>query len=235
MEEERGVLLPVYFVADESLSMESYMGELNEGIVSLRDALEREPLAASKVRLSITGFSGDVATRMDLADIRELPQTPKLATRETGTSYRAAFQDLTDRIPVDQKRLRSQGYRIHRPVVFFLTDGQPTDGNAWEQIRDRLCDAAVLKAHPTIIAFGIGDGTDAHTINKIATKPSFAFLAVPGADMGKVIAEFIRTFIKSVVKSGAALSSGGGFIVVEKPDPNVLQVAADVVPDLDGD
>lgn len=232
MEEERGILLPVYFVADESLSMEANIGELNDGIASLRDALEREPLAASKVRLSITGFSGSVETRMEMADIREMTRTPTLVTRPTGTSYDSAFRDLLDRIPSDQKKLRAQGYRIHRPVVFFLTDGQPTDGPGWESLVWRLRDPEILKAYPTIIAFGIG-AADAATISKIATKPEFALLAVPGVDMGRVIAEFIRVFVQSVVKSGSALSAGGSTIVVPQPDPSVLRVAADVIPDLD--
>jgi uncharacterized protein YegL len=233
MDEERGILLPVYFVADESWSMEPYIAELNEGIASLQETLQREPLAASKVRLSITGFSGDVVARMELADFRELAFTPTLSTRTTGTSYQAAFGDLLTRIPNDKARLKQQGYKIHRPVVFFLTDGAPTDGAAWEDTRRRLTDPEVIKAHPNIIAFGIGDGADAATIRKIATEPHFAMLAVAGADMGKVISEFIKVFVQSVMQSGSALATGRSTLVVPMPDPNVLTIATDVVPDDD--
>lgn len=233
MEEERGILFPVYFVADESLSMEAHVEELNAGIVSLHEALLKEPLAASKVRLSIVGFAGDAASRLELSDVRELTGPPALITRPPGTCYGAAFSDLLARIPADQARLRASGYRIHRPVVFFLTDGMPTDGTGWEEDRRRLTDKEHLLAHPNIIAFGIGEGADAANIHKIASQRDFAMLSVPGADMGKVIAEFIRTFVHSVIKSGSALASGSGTIVIEKPDPSVMQVAADVVPELD--
>ena len=39
--EPRGTILPVYFVADESASMAPHIGELNDGLLSLQDALQR--------------------------------------------------------------------------------------------------------------------------------------------------------------------------------------------------
>ena len=44
--EPLGTLLPVYFVADESASMGPHIGELNHGLLSLQDALQRDPFAA---------------------------------------------------------------------------------------------------------------------------------------------------------------------------------------------
>ena len=44
--EPRGTVLPIYLVADESMSMSPCIGELNEGLTSLLSALQREPVAA---------------------------------------------------------------------------------------------------------------------------------------------------------------------------------------------
>ena len=80
MPDYRGHLLPVYVLADESYSMAPYVGELNSGMVSLHEALRSEPMVAAKVRLSVLGFSGNVAVRMSLADLRSEEELPLLHT-----------------------------------------------------------------------------------------------------------------------------------------------------------
>jgi uncharacterized protein YegL len=57
MVEPKGSILLVYFVADESGSMGRNIDELNEGLASLHDSLQRESFAAAKIRLSVIGFS----------------------------------------------------------------------------------------------------------------------------------------------------------------------------------
>ena len=132
MPDTRGQLLPVYILADESFSMKPHLRELNAGLASLHEALRGEPMIAAKVRLAVLGFSDDVVLRMGLADARSAPSLPQLAIRG-GTSYEAAFNDLIRRVPGDIKALKADGYAVHRPAVFFLSDGQPTDRDerAW--------------------------------------------------------------------------------------------------------
>jgi uncharacterized protein YegL len=57
--EPRGTVLPIYIVADESMSMAPCISELNDGLTSRLAALQGEPFAASKVRLSVIGFAED--------------------------------------------------------------------------------------------------------------------------------------------------------------------------------
>jgi uncharacterized protein YegL len=57
--EPRGTVLPIYFFADESMSMAPCISQLNNGLTSLLAALQQEPFAASKVRLSVIGFAED--------------------------------------------------------------------------------------------------------------------------------------------------------------------------------
>ncbi len=53
----KGNLLPVYVLADESGSMRPHIDELNRGLASLHEALLGEPMAAAKVRFSILRFA----------------------------------------------------------------------------------------------------------------------------------------------------------------------------------
>ena len=225
MADNRGNLLPVYMVADESDSMAPHIGELNAGLASLHEALLAEPMAAAKVRFSILGFSDDVAVRMELADLRRENELPTLATRGR-TNYGAAFTDLISRIPRDVQQLKSENYTVHRPAVFFFSDGLPTDGTRWREPHGRLTDRSTTPAAPNIIACGVGSA-DASTILDVATQQEFAFVSIRGTDVGSAIAKFCTALTKSIVASGRALAGGHPELVVEKPDG--FRLAVDVM------
>ena len=129
MADIKGHLLPVYVLADESYSMLPYSEQLSSGMTSLHEALRSEPMVAAKVRLSVLGFSDTVIVRMSLADLRNEEALPVLQVRSS-TDYGAAFKDLLTRIPQDIGVLKQNGYQVHRPAVFFLSDGQPNN-NKW--------------------------------------------------------------------------------------------------------
>ncbi|WP_326558178.1 vWA domain-containing protein [Micromonospora sp. NBC_01796] len=225
MSETSGRVLPVYLVADESRSMSPVVDELNAGLTSLHDALLREPMAAAKVRFSVLGFSNDVIVHVALADLRAEGPLPRLSVRD-GTSYGAAFSVLLDRIPADVRALKREGFSVHRPAVFFLSDGQPTDPGQWEEPYRTLVDRERTPTAPNIIACGIGDARAA-TILRVATRPEFAFVATPGVEVGLAIAEFCAALTKSVIKSGQALGGADAELVVERPDN--FRMALDVV------
>jgi uncharacterized protein YegL len=220
----KGHLLPVYVLADESASMSPYAGELNTGLSSLHEALRSEPMIAAKIRLSVLGFSDNVIVRMALADLRNEDGLPRLVIR-TGTNYSAVFDDLLRRIPQDIATLKGTGYLVHRPAVFFLSDGQPNNFN-WRKPHGRLTDKSVTPAAPNIIACGIGD-VKPQTILQVATRQDFAFVSVPGANIGASIAKFFVALTASVIQSGRSLNSPSPELVVERPEG--FTMAIDVV------
>src|SRR5579859_4803749 len=114
----------MYFVPDQSGSMEHWVGELNEGLKALLDALSLDPMAAAAIRFSIVGFSDDVYEHLRLADLRNVEAMPTLTTYNQ-TSYVAIFNDLRQRIETDVKQLKGAGMIVLRPVVVFLSDGVP--------------------------------------------------------------------------------------------------------------
>ncbi|WP_328948706.1 hypothetical protein OG778_10170 [Streptomyces sp. NBC_00184] len=216
MAETKGVLLPAYVLADESGSMAPYEDDLSNGLNSLCEGLRAEPMVAAKLRLAVLGFSDDVQVRLAVADMRHETSLPRIEIRGL-TSYEAAFEDLLTRIPADVRWLRGEGYKVHRPVVFFLSDGQPTDKGAWRQPHGLLTDRAKTPTAPNIVACGIGDAR-ASTMVEVATRPEFAFVAKPGTDIGQAVAEFFHALTASLVASGQALGSGVPELVVSRPD-----------------
>ncbi|WP_229074322.1 hypothetical protein [Actinoplanes sp. DH11] len=220
----RGNLLPVYVLADESGSMGRFMGDLNKGLASLHEALLGEPMAAAKVRFSVLGFAEDVQVRLRLADLRHEEELPALHARGW-TNYQAAFAALRSGIPQDVAALKAEGYRVHRPAVFFLSDGQPSRGD-WQGEHRALVDPAVTHAAPNIIACGMGD-VEANTVLSVATRPEYGFVAEVGVDLGSAIAKFCTALTKSIVESGRSLGSSQPELVVKQPEG--FRMAIDVV------
>ncbi|WP_197419795.1 MULTISPECIES: vWA domain-containing protein [Mycobacterium] len=220
--EPKGSILLVYFVADESGSMGNNIGELNEGLVTLQDALQRQPFAAARVRFSVIGFSDTAFTHLEAADLRETTWLPSLGANGL-TSYAAAFQELEYRISVDIPHLKASGYTVHRPAVFFLTDGQPNSRDNWRAARERLL---AQPAAPNIIAFGIGDA-DADTVAQLATKQHYAFKSARGVDTGAALSEFLTSLTQSVISSGQAFAAGNAELQFDRPEGFTL--AVDVV------
>ncbi|WP_166022161.1 vWA domain-containing protein [Streptomyces chilikensis] len=222
MREAEGQLLPVYLLADESGSMDEYVGNLNAGMRSLHMALLREPMAAAKIRFSVLGFANSVTERLALADLRDEAELPRLSAYG-GTNYEAAFDDLRTRIPRDVRTLKAQGYRVHRPAVFFLSDGLPNNGGDWREAHRRLTDRAQTPAAPNIVSFGIGS-VDAATVLAVATGPDYAYVSVPGADLGNCIAGFFSSLTKSVVESGNSMVAGAPTLTVAPPEGFVMAI-----------
>lgn len=220
----RGNLLPVYVLADESGSMGPYIQDLNRGLAALHEALLGEPMAAAKVRFSILGFADDVHERLRLADLRRENELPALYARGR-TSYHAAFTTLHRRIPQDVQALKAEGYAVHRPAVFFLSDGQPTD-ESWLDAYELLIDRNRTPGAPNIIACGIGQ-VEAATIVQVATQQEYGFVAMGGVDLGAAIAQFCTALTKSIVESGRALGSAQPELVVQQPAG--FRMAIDVV------
>lgn len=224
MPDNRGNLLPVYVLADESGSMAGHIDDLNAGLRSLHTTLLGEPMAAAKVRFSVLGFADDVVVRLALADLRHENELPQLSARGT-TSYLAAFTALLERLPDDIATLKAEGYQVHRPAVFFMSDGVPNNED-WRSAHRKLTDRSVTKGAPNIISCGIG-GAEASTILSVATDPQFAFVSVPGADLGQSISTFCSSLTRSVVESGRSLASGDAQLIVDRPEG--FTMAIDVI------
>lgn len=224
-ETNRALVLPIYFVADESSSMEGVVDELNSGLKELLDSMHLEGMAAAKVRLTVIGFSNDARCYLDLADIREVAKMPEL-TADGGTSYAAAFNALYNRLDSDVDRLKAQGFRVHRPAVFLLTDGAPTDDpdTLWRSVLAKLKDPNYPR-RPNILAFGIGNVAP-EIILQVASDPTCAYVSANGAAVGQAVSDFCTMLVQSIVSSAAAAASGETSLQLEAPKGFTLAMDA---------
>ncbi|MBV9167232.1 MAG: VWA domain-containing protein [Solirubrobacterales bacterium] len=190
---------------------------VNQGLVDLRDEVAKHPLIGKKVRFGIITFADSAETRLELSELSEDLILPTLSTRGRGTSYASAFEALRHTIPADVALLKVSGFQVHRPTVFFLSDGQPTERQAkWHDRLMELKDQG-FKERPNLLAFGVGDA-DPKVIQQLATSPRHAFMMREGVSTAGAIAEFAASMLNSMVSSAERLDRGEQSLEFEKPE-----------------
>jgi uncharacterized protein YegL len=223
------LVLPFYVLADVSYSMTqggadgvTPLEQLNRMVPTIKDALDENPILGDKVRFSLLDFSDDCRTQIPLCNLMAVPSDsiPTLTARG-GTSFAAAFTTARQQIDSDHRQLKADGHQVHRPTVFFLTDGEPTDPDLeWRSAHTDLVDTS-FRAHPNIVPFGVG--TARKDILDQVSAPAGkwnAFIAAPGTDPAKAIRSMAELLIGSIVASASSISEGGtsgGFV---PPDPD---------------
>ncbi|MFF8474198.1 VWA domain-containing protein [Streptomyces sp. NPDC015414] len=194
-------LLPFYLVCDESGSMAGAGVEaLNSSLPQLHAEISTNPTVADKTRFCLIAFSTAATVLQPLTDLSELESLPALSAGGV-TSYGAAFRLLKETIEQDVTFLKNQGHQVYRPVVFFLSDGIPTDPD-W---KTSLRDLNMFPFAPKIIAFGIGDAS-AEILSEIG---NFKAFIQKDTSISPAIAlrEFATSLTRSIVTSAASVSS----------------------------
>ncbi|MEU4294983.1 VWA domain-containing protein [Kribbella sp. NPDC026596] len=161
-------VLPCYVACDESLSMAGHTSTVARVIATfvdgLRGAMDDD---SARVRLGLIGFSDSAQVLVPLGPLGafEFPSAPRRST--SITSFRKAFRFLLATVEADINRLLSCSAAVRRPLVLFVSDGQPTDPATWPAAHAELIDPA-RPTHPHLLTAGIGDA-DTVTLARIAT------------------------------------------------------------------
>ena len=138
------------------------MDGVQKGLESMLRKLKTDPHALETVHLSVITFSARAKQIVPLTEISQFYLPPKLSIKP-GTALGAALRLLRERINSEVQRTTTEQKGDYRPIVFLLTDGQPTD--AWEDA------AATLKSvHPkiaNIYAIGCGEDVDFSVLSEI--------------------------------------------------------------------
>jgi uncharacterized protein YegL len=228
---EGQIVMPFYLICDVSGSMWVDIPALNAGIAQLRQEIMKDPVVDDLTMLSIITFADTANTVVPLS----FPTQVQVPTLTSGglTNYGPAFREFYRAFEADRARLNSEGKRIFRPCVFFLTDGEPTDGD-YEQVFGSLLgyDPAARQGnarYPYVTAFGFREAA-AQTMATI-TYPNFGekrgryFLAQDGAAVPDLLRSISGAIANSVV--GSALSVGNGM-------PQYVPPANNAVPGMEG-
>jgi uncharacterized protein YegL len=215
---ERGILLPFYLVMDVSYSMMGpKLDQANQILPEIADALAKNPILNDKVRFGLIDFSDDAQVILPLCDLSTQGSLPSLSIRG-GTSFGAAFRLLRQQLEHDVNQLRADGYQVHRPAVFFLSDGEP--GDDWQSDFAALTNydkeqRIGFAQYPVVVPLGVADADQ--TTMKLLIHPhkkSRLYMMAQGGDAAAAIKAMAEILISSILASGQSALAGGNGLVL---------------------
>jgi uncharacterized protein YegL len=147
--------LPVYLLLDVSGSMRGEPIEaVQNGLQILISTLRQNPYALETAYLSVITFGQTVQQIIPLTELVHF-QIPSLNAEGIGTAMGEAVNLLTTKIKTEVKKSTVDTKGDWKPIVFLMTDGEPTD--EWES------EVKELKKVATGIFIACAAGKDANT------------------------------------------------------------------------
>lgn len=225
METPKAQLLPFYLVIDVSSSMSGKkLKSANDIMPKVVDALAQNPILSDKVRFGLLDFASDARVQLPLCDVLDPNLSlPGLSTRGW-TSYAAAFTLLRSEIAANVAQLKADGYAVHRPAVFFLSDGEPTEEESvWRKAFAELTtyDPATRNGfamYPNMVPCGV-DGANGKILQSLihpatGDRQMQLYMMEKGEDPAKAITAIAEILISSILASGQSMAQGGSGIVL---------------------
>ena len=210
--EELGRRLPVYLVVDTSGSMAGEKIEsVRQGIRALLMDLRSDPQAIETAYLSVITFDSDARQSTPLSELM-LFKEPIFEANGT-TALGAALTVLRESIDREVVKSSSTQKGDWKPLIFLMTDGQPTD--SWEKAADTL-----KRSRPAnLIACAIGTDADEHLLKQITEIVVKMENVQP--DSFKAFFKWVSSSIKATSQS---VNTQGNAAVNIPPPPPVIQI-----------
>lgn len=170
-----------------------HIESLNSALRTIHQWISSDPIVNEKVRICVITFSDIAEVFLPLSKMTDVVDFPDLMVK-SGTNYGSAFTCLKQTLEDDFTTLNSESnVRIYRPIVFFISDGEPTDTN-WQAAHAAVADDN-WSFSPHILAFGVG-GARVETICEFATKDrngnQFVYLANDGKMLSAAFKEAFK-------------------------------------------
>ena len=152
--------LPVYLLLDTSGSMHGEPIEaVKNGVQILVSTLRQDPYALETAFLSVITFDSSAKQVVPLTELAVF-QTPVISAGGT-TELGQALTLLGDRIEAEVTKTTAEVKGDWKPLIFFMTDGAPTDD--WRKGLDRLKKVRT----GIIVACAAGQGADTSVLKQI--------------------------------------------------------------------
>ena len=201
--------LPVYLLLDCSGSM---MGEpieaVRQGVKALLSELRGDPQALETAYLSVITFDSTARQTTPLTELM-LFKEPHI-NASGATALGGALEILIDCINTEVRKTTETQKGDWRPLVFIITDGSPTDIEAFKHAAQQLKSVKVAN----IIACAAGSNADTTYLKQI-TENVLMMNTLSAGDM----AQFFAWVSSSVKMSSKRLDANPGGAIELPPPP----------------
>ena len=191
--------LPVYLLIDTSESMVGTAVEsVQAGLGTLMTALRKNPYALEMGAVSVITFDRAAKKLVPLTEVYSF-QTPTLEVAP-GTALGAGLRMLDQSMSSELVKSTPDQKGDFKPLVFILTDGQPTD--EWKPAADQF---KRNQKSALVYAIGCGDDID-FSILKDLTENTFSMAQMDAAAFSKLfvcISSSVQSASASIGTAGA--------------------------------
>jgi uncharacterized protein YegL len=160
---------PCVLLLDTSGSMQGDAIEaLNQGLLSLKDELVKNSLAARRVEVAIITFDSHVNVVQDFVTADQF--NPPILTAQGLTTMGAGIHKALDMVQERKSLYRTNGIAYYRPWVFMITDGEPQGelDHLIEQAAQRL---QIEEANKRVAFFTVGvENANMMRLNQLAVR-----------------------------------------------------------------
>lgn len=156
---------------DEAGNERKMIDQLNTGLEYFKSEIEEKEHAETRVDVGVVSFGGTVNVEQDFTPIQDW-SPPSLNDGGT-TPMGEAIERGIDMIEERKSEYRNNGYAYNRPIIWLLTDGEPTDmepgDDLWDRVQKQL-NKGTADNHFLFFAFGIGERADMDTLNALVSE-----------------------------------------------------------------
>ena len=204
--------LPVYLVLDTSGSMTGDPIEaVRQGMKTLLGELKGDPQALETVWISVITFGGIARAAVPLTELI-LVKEPELQASGS-TPLGGALQLLFRSFESDLRHTTETQKGDWRPLVFVMTDGEPTDD--WEPAADRIKSAKA----GNIIALAAGPQANTDKLRRVTDIVLKMQDLQPGA-----LQSFFKWVSQSVAVSSVSVQQSGDEFKLPPPPQEIVIV-----------
>jgi uncharacterized protein YegL len=220
--------LPVYLILDVSESMIGHPLESLEGGVKLMArTLMRNPGALESLHMGVITFAAKANVSVPLTDLCCF-RAPELSARP-GTSLGAALRLCRESIDRDVSVSTPERKGDFKPLVFVMTDGEPTDD--WRDAARELRDG---RPRPTVVSVGCGGEADFDVLRELSGGEA-VLVSDLSSESVQSLFSWVSTSLEATSRTpdraggGVDLSKvplGKGLAIVKEADPSPLKARA---------
>lgn len=232
-------LLPVYLVLDTSYSMQDEDGRFNAALSFLPKLLSTMTASAAlsdKIRVEVITFDEEARVDLALGGLNEVEEwiirnrkNPIIPDGDC-TCYGKAFEKLASEIQIGVRQIQSEkvgddSYKAYRPVVFFITDGEPNDevserNKSFEKLTNKN-----FEYRPNIICVGVGEAKPEDLLEYGAgayNSPTGSYItgneklvivprdgALPAQALGAIVPALVASIVQSISKASNMSETSG--------------------------